>query len=293
MRFRFFRFVFLLLCFDSFAGCMPVPSGQKSVTEEHLTSVAPSPTSTWIPQPTQLPTLTSTPDPLANFQFSSPLEDVKVSELHEIISEPFNRPNPGMDDGHHGVDFSYYSRGSHTQMKGLPIYSVLSGKVVSVVKNLDPYGNMVIVETPVRQIPPALLRSLNSPVVSTPFAPNPRLTCPEVTPTFTLDAPEKSLYLLYAHMNTTPLVTEGQQVASGQALGEVGNTGMSGNPHLHFEVRIGPSGAIFASMGHYTTNASPEEMANYCLWRISGYFVMLDPMDLINGWLTLHPEGGS
>ena len=41
----------------------------------------------------------------------------------------------------------------------------------------------------------------------------------------------------YAHMSHI-LVSKGQKITQGEKLGEVGNTGFSTGPHLHFEVRI-------------------------------------------------------
>lgn len=42
---------------------------------------------------------------------------------------------------------------------------------------------------------------------------------------------------VYAHMRSQPFVGCGQVVDSGQVIGEVGSTGNSSGPHLHFEVR--------------------------------------------------------
>ena len=47
-------------------------------------------------------------------------------------------------------------------------------------------------------------------------------------------------YTLYAHLSTIT-VSAGQSVAAGDKIGEVGSTGNSSGPHLHFEVRTDPS----------------------------------------------------
>lgn len=41
---------------------------------------------------------------------------------------------------------------------------------------------------------------------------------------------------VYAHCKTI-YVKEGEEIAQGQAVGEVGSTGNSTGPHLHFEIR--------------------------------------------------------
>ncbi len=48
----------------------------------------------------------------------------------------------------------------------------------------------------------------------------------------------QTLYTLYAHLSKI-VVIEGQRVETGEKIGEVGETGFTTGPHLHFEVRIG------------------------------------------------------
>ena len=65
-------------------------------------------------------------------------------------------------------------------------------------------------------------------------------------------------YYLYGHMNR-PMVSNGQQVVSGQLLGYSGNTGNSTGPHLHYEVRNSSS---------YGSDIDPYPYINSSLWSI-------------------------
>ena len=188
----------------------------------------------------------------------SPLEDHNLADLQEIISFPFDPPPVGKDTGHHGVDFAYYRRGERLSIQGVPVQSVLAGRVAAHNNNLIPYGNMVIVETRYEQLPRSLIEFLGIPA-------------------------QQSLYLLYAHMEEAPLPLFGQEVTCGMTLGAVGNTPehWSSAPHLHFEARYGPAGYDFSGMRFYDPYAQIEEMDKYNLWRTSGEFVLFDPMQLL------------
>jgi murein DD-endopeptidase MepM/ murein hydrolase activator NlpD len=258
---------FLAACEKSTS--MPVSAGIPATSNPTIAAgvptqvprkLAPTPTSvvnfTPTPRPVFLiPTQTSQPA----FQACSPLKDHSLADLNEIVTNPFDPPPPGKDTGHHGVDFAYYRRGSRLSIEGVPIDSVFSGRTAAVIHNRPPYGNMVIIETPAERLPAALMYFL------------------EITP-------GESVYLLYAHMKSDPLVELGQDVGCGDELGEVGNTppGWSSAPHLHLEVRIGPSRTEFSGMAYYDNSITLVEKGNYELWRTSGTFRMLDPLKVLD-----------
>ncbi len=248
------------------------------------TGTAVPPTITVTTHPTATATATQPPStPTAAFALCSPLEGILIADLGkpDLLKTPFQAPRPGLDDGHHGVDFSYWSRGERKAMLGHPVQSVLSGQVAGVILNKQPYGNAVIIETPLQAIPQSLLQAVSVPTPAPTVPPAPALTCP-VDPTNYTAQGGRSLYLLYAHFDKPPMVSVGSQVTCGQQIGVVGTTGNSVNPHLHLETRVGPSGARFASMDYYNAGASEAERATYCTWRISGLFQLFDPMKLFN-----------
>ncbi|HZW04650.1 MAG TPA: M23 family metallopeptidase, partial [Anaerolineaceae bacterium] len=201
--------------------------------------------------PTFTPSLPpATPTIAPSLQLCSPLDEISLPEMAEIVSFPYDPPLAGMDDGHHGVDFSFYRRGDRASIQGLPVRSVLHGTVAAAVTDRPPYGNMIIIETPLSLLPEDWVGALNLPDPQPLLPENPRLNCPRVTvPAW--DTPDRSLYLLYAHLDQPPALDTGDPVACGEAIAVVGNTGMSGNPHLHLEVRVGPSGFSFPALAHY------------------------------------------
>jgi murein DD-endopeptidase MepM/ murein hydrolase activator NlpD len=218
---------------------------------------------------TPTPHFTPTPGMVTTFSICSPLEDHSLTDLLDIISFPYDPPPPGKDTGHHGVDFAYYRRGERLSIQGVPVQSVLPGRVAAINHNLIPYGNMIMVETPYNRLSLSLIDFLGIP-------------------------DQQSIYLLYAHMQDPPLPAFGEEIACGQTLGAVGNTPehWSSAPHLHFEARYGPAGYDFSGMRFYDPYAQIEEMEMYILWRTSGDFVLLDPLVLLeHGLSTALHEG--
>lgn len=239
-----------------------------------------NPTLTSIPStPTYIPTTT----PILINQICSPLANVALIDLSQIISQPFKMPPSGFDYDHQGVDFAFYRFKDQVGILGTPVNAILEGTVVAVMQNKYVYGNGLIIETPLDKIPNSWIDQLQPPAISPTVIPDSRLTCPKVEndPFLLLDINQRSLYVLYAHLNQLPLVEIGEKVDCGQQIGEVGNSGKSSNPHLHVEIRIGPSGATFNGLAHYDTRATVEEMHNYCTWRVSNLFQMFDPMILL------------
>lgn len=240
-----------------------------------------------------LPTLESDDEIDINFTptptsppFSSPLAGILLEELSIIISNPFDYAGDGKDEGHHGVDFSFYRYKTFKNIENLPVHSITSGVVRSVIDNRPPYGNMVIIETSFSTLPAMITEHLREQYqgINAPFQTN--LSCPDLQfHENTNQSDQLSLYILYAHLFTPSTVEDDSLILSGEEIGTVGNSGYSGNPHLHLEFRIGPSGYAFGEMAHYDNTASQGEIYNYCLWRVSGLFYQVDPMNTTEFYL--------
>jgi murein DD-endopeptidase MepM/ murein hydrolase activator NlpD len=228
------------------------------------------------------PSLTA-PPPSATprIEICSPLAGYALEILPDLVSNPFSPPAFGSDNPHQGVDLAVIDPITRIALEGNPVYAVLGGTVSGVILDRFPYGNALMVETRLDDLPQSWWETLSLPTPAPTQLSHPILTCPTPAAPFTWSANSRSLYIIYAHLQQPPLVTTGESLTCGDQIGLIGMSGNALNPHLHLEARIGPSGATFESMAHYTGNASYDEQRNYCLWRVSGIFQLLDPMNLL------------
>lgn len=187
-----------------------------------------------------------------------PLEDHSLEDLRLITSDPYRPPPAGSDERHQGIDFSYYRWKERIGIQGVGVQAILPGKVAASLQDSYPFGNLLIVETPASWLPYGFSEQV--------------------------DVQEgESLYILYAHLESAPLVGLGEEVSSCQLIGRVGKSGNAVEPHLHVETRWGPAGSVFEGLSYYRPEASEEEKQNYLLWRTSGVYRHFDPM-LLLGW---------
>jgi len=199
-----------------------------------------------------------------------------------LIHNPYVPPRLGSDDPHQGVDFADIDPVYKITLEGRPVQAVLSGSVAAVIQDRFPYGYAILVETPLDQVPSGWFKTLLIPTPAPTRESHPTLTCPENDNMQNWDFTQRSLYLMYAHLKEPANLQIGDQVTCGQKLNVIGNSGNSLNPHLHIEARVGPADATFESIAHYTGSASSQEMLNYCLWRVSETFQLINPMLLFS-----------
>lgn len=245
------------------------PSQTPSVTATPLPTLTPSVTPSATPEATAI----VTPQPAV----CSPLAGYDLPDLANMIVNPYLPPRLGSDDPHQGLDLGVLDAAQGFALAGNPVQAVLAGKVVGVTADRFPYGNMLMIETPLDATIPVFTPLLVLPTPLPARLPRGALTCPELNSLpAAADAP-RSLYILYAHMLNSPAVKVGDPVGCGQEIGAIGQSGNALNPHIHVEVRVGPANQTFASMAHYDPSADYEEMAAYCLWRVSGVYQTIDP----------------
>lgn len=275
-----------LLILGCLCGCSPTPLQGASPSQ----TASPAPTGTSTAPATARPTHTAPPTPAvapteltrstSSPRVCSPLADVPRAALEDTVSNPYHPPETGSDDPHQGVDFSDVSPTGRIALEGRAVQAVLTGTVSIVIADRFPYGHGVILETPLADLPRAWTQALGLPDPIPEREGHPSLTCPPAGKPLTGRATDRSLYSLYAHLQAPAELEPGQSVPCGAVLGAIGASGNALNPHLHLEVRVGPAGARFPGLAHYDSRATVEEMAGYCLWRVSGRFQSIDPLRL-------------
>ena len=273
-----FTLLLLFLCGCSSAAVNEQPVNETTpviveIKNTSLPTITPLP-----PTETPLPTQTFTPT-VEILPFCSPLEGIELSKIVNMVGNPYNPPVEGSDDAHQGLDLADRLSGSEITLEGRPVQAMLSGRVAGIILDRFPYGNAVIIETPVENL--RLNMSLPQPVLY--GTRTSALSCPDNTYANAPASEELSIYWLYGHLQEEPTLQIGDQVICGEVIGKIGKTGNALNPHLHIEARIGPSGTSFNSLAHYDASATIDEMQNYCLWRISGLFRVLDPLKVLFG----------
>jgi murein DD-endopeptidase MepM/ murein hydrolase activator NlpD len=239
-----------------------------------------------LPSPNPLPSATATQPPPAPtsipiVRLCTPLQGVPLSQMATLVSNPYHPPAPGKDDPHAGVDLAMRMGDTQVALAGHPVQSALTGKVVMTIRDRFPFGNAILIETPLDDFPAEWWSPAEIPAPAPTLAPRSALTCPAAPAPVFPDPNRRSLYVLYAHLQKPATVQPDDEVGCGQVIGAVGATGNALNPHLHFETRVGPSGLQMTSMAHYHASAKPEEMSNYCLWTVSGMFQLIDPMKVL------------
>ena len=271
------KWLFVFLIGLLISACQP-----QTATSTYL-----PPTKLITPTSTQTPTQTATPtsQPIQTpmtptsteyaVKICSPLEKENFETLSSIIVNPLEIPAFGRDDGHHGVDFAYYRRGDQISIQGIEVYAILSGKTILTLDDHTPYGYTIVIETPLSDLPQTLQDIFSDLYQTLPEEIFFQGECPEIEPPKITG--DLSIYHLYAHLEEKPSISPGDLVSCGALLGTVGNSGRSSNPHLHLETRLGPSNTNPGDMGFYETIYTEQQRANYCLWRMSGYFQLFDP----------------
>jgi murein DD-endopeptidase MepM/ murein hydrolase activator NlpD len=202
-----------------------------------------------------------------------------LTDLPGTVANPYDPPKPGRDDPHAGVDLADRSPGTQIALSGRAVQSALAGRVALVIRDRFPFGNAVLVETPLDEVPGIDTVTLPTPALTPAVIP--ALTCPAIPSLALEETTTRSLYLLYAHLQASPEFRAGDGVSCGQSLGSVGDSGNALNPHLHLEARVGPSGLRLDSMAHYDDSATQTEMASYCLWSVSGAFQLVNPLEIL------------
>jgi len=271
------------------AGCSAQPAPLATATSlptGTATVIPPTATQTLTPTATAVPLVTGV---------CSPLQGIALSDLRLVTSNPFIfkypfSEGPVGDQNHPAVDLGFFHFKEFDTDVGHPIQALLPGKVIEVLDNRFPYGNMVLIETPLDQLSPALQAQMQIPQPYSADEIKLRSTCQPDPSRISWSSTAKSVYTLYAHMLNPSALKAGDAVQCGQVIGAVGASGHAvvGNEHLHLEIRVGPSDANFGTIADYDAIATPEERYNYCIWALSEIFLPINPSLF---WDSSSPQG--
>ena len=104
-------------------------------------------------------------------QVCTPLQDVDLEELPGLVSNPYHPPAAGSDDPHHGVDLSILSPGTDIALAGHTVQAAMAGQAAMILHDRFPYGNAVLVETPLDGVPAAWLQEAQIPTLAPTLPP--------------------------------------------------------------------------------------------------------------------------
>ncbi|MEA5079695.1 MAG: M23 family metallopeptidase [Anaerolineaceae bacterium] len=286
------KYFILVLFVFALSSCSQEAATAQNTPAQTVTGIAttPVPTAT----ATLAPTPTATQVPLVSGGVS-PLQGVEISELRLVTSNPFKFKYPyveasGSDYNHTGIDLAFFKFKDFTTVLGHPIEAVLPGKVVEALTDRWPYGNMILIETPLNRLSPEYLAALALPAPYSETEISAHSSCLPDPTRIAWSQTETSLYIVYAHMESPSSFKAGDEVNAGDVIGAVGHSGNAivGAEHLHLEVRLGPSDAQFGTISDYKPDSTEEERYNYCIWALSEVFQPIDPTTL---WSTQGAAG--
>ena len=159
----------------------------------------------------QLPTFS-----ISKVDITSPLKDITIDQLQSILSNPFQFPSKGKDDGHPGIDIAFYSFQNWKTINNHDVISIYPGKVAGIIRDRPPYGNAIIIETDINSLDVEERELLLSQYPDNPLQENIILQCPEdFHQDRNISKNNLSLYFLYGHLASIKELKIGDMLTSG------------------------------------------------------------------------------
>lgn len=139
-------------------------------------------------------------DPRDHYWFARPIDPDRTNRALNYYEYGTDGPQEAPYPIHHGIDMPN-EVGTTVRAAGPGLVIFATGETTPIFQNSPSYGNVVVIE-------------------------------------HDFGYQGQKLWTLYAHLEA-PLVAAGERVEMGEAIALLGNTGQSGGPHVHFEVRLG------------------------------------------------------